>query len=121
MQLLGKGVEIDLGQKLPDGLGPMAALKLSSYFSSISRYSSSDKTCFLSWGCGPGRSRCRRRSIIPSPKPWATYQNQPHAGRMPLKYQMWETGAASSIWPIRSLLTLARVTSTPQRSQTLPL
>ncbi len=40
---------------------------------------------------------------------------------MPLKYQMWETGAASSMWPIRSRRTLERVTSTPQRSQILPL
>src|SRR5699024_8558079 len=32
-----------------------------------------------------------------------------------------ETGAASSIWPIRSRRTLALVTSTPQRSQTTPL
>ncbi len=38
-----------------------------------------------------------------------------------LKYQMWETGAASSMWPMRSRLTLALVTSTPQRSQMMPL
>ena len=38
-----------------------------------------------------------------------------------LKYQMCETGAASSIEPMRSRRTFARVTSTPQRSQTLPL
>jgi hypothetical protein len=30
-------------------------------------------------------------------------------------------GAASSMWPIRSRRTLARVTSTPQRSQMMPL
>ena len=40
---------------------------------------------------------------------------------MPLKYQMWDTGAASSMWPMRSRRTLALVTSTPQRSHTLPL
>ena len=38
-----------------------------------------------------------------------------------LKYQMCETGAASSMWPMRSRRTLALVTSTPQRSQTMPL
>ena len=38
-----------------------------------------------------------------------------------MKYQMWVTGAASSMWPIRSRRTLARVTSTPQRSQMMPL
>ena len=40
---------------------------------------------------------------------------------MPLTYQMWLTGAASSMWPIRSRRTLARVTSTPHLSQMTPL
>ena len=39
----------------------------------------------------------------------------------PFRYQMWHTGAASSMWPIRSRRTFARVTSTPQRSQMIPL
>ncbi len=39
----------------------------------------------------------------------------------PLKYQMCVTGAASSMWPIRSRRTFERVTSTPQRSQMIPL
>ena len=39
----------------------------------------------------------------------------------PLKYQMWVTGAASSMWPMRSRRTEDLVTSTPQRSQTMPL
>ena len=34
---------------------------------------------------------------------------------------MCTTGAASSMWPIRSRRTLDRVTSTPQRSQMIPL
>ncbi len=38
-----------------------------------------------------------------------------------LKNQMCETGAASSMWPIRSRRTLECVTSTPQRSQVIPL
>ena len=46
---------------------------------------------------------------------------RPIREEVPLKYQMWETGAASSMWPIRSRRTLERVTSTPQRSQILPL
>jgi hypothetical protein len=33
---------------------------------------------------------------------------------------MWQTGTASSMWPIRSRRTFERVTSTPQRSQTCP-
>ena len=40
---------------------------------------------------------------------------------MARKYQMWDTGAASSMWPMRSRRTLARVTSTPHLSQTMPL
>ncbi len=38
-----------------------------------------------------------------------------------LKNQMWQTGTASSMWPMRSRRTRARVTSTPQRSQMTPL
>ena len=38
-----------------------------------------------------------------------------------MKYQMCVTGAASSMWPIRSRRTLLRVISTPQRSQMMPL
>src|SRR5699024_4711969 len=48
-------------------------------------------------------------------------KSSPMREGMPLKYHMWETGAASSICPILSRRTLARVTSTPQRSQTMPL
>ena len=40
---------------------------------------------------------------------------------MPLKYQMCVTGAARSMWPILSLLTLDWVTSTPHLSHTIPL
>ena len=38
----------------------------------------------------------------------------------PSKYQMCVTGAASSMWPMRSRRTLERVIS-PQRSQMMPL
>ena len=40
---------------------------------------------------------------------------------IPLKYQICETGAANSICPMRSRRTFERVTSTPHRSQTIPL
>ena len=40
---------------------------------------------------------------------------------MPLKYQMWLTGLASWMWPIRSRRTFERVTSTPHLSQMMPL
>ena len=39
---------------------------------------------------------------------------------MPLKYQIWLTGAASSMWPMRSRRTLALVTSTPHLSHLKP-
>ena len=39
---------------------------------------------------------------------------------MHLKNQMWLTGTASSMWPMRSRRTRANVTSTPQRSQITP-
>ena len=38
----------------------------------------------------------------------------------PLENQMCATGADSSMWPMRSRRTLARVTSTPQRSHLMP-
>ena len=38
-----------------------------------------------------------------------------------LRNQMCETGTASSMWPMRSRRTRATVTSTPQRSQVMPL
>ncbi len=34
--------------------------------------------------------------------------------------QMWATGEASSMWPMRSRRTLVRVTSTPHFSQVMP-
>ncbi len=40
---------------------------------------------------------------------------------MPLKYQMWLTGAASSMWPMRSRRTLLLVTCTPHLSQIFSL
>ena len=46
---------------------------------------------------------------------------RPMRDGMPLKYQMCDTGAASSMWPMRSRRTLALVTSTPHLSQILPL
>ena len=45
----------------------------------------------------------------------------PRREGMHLKNQMWETGTASSMWPMRSRRTRASVTSTPHRSQITPL
>ncbi len=40
---------------------------------------------------------------------------------IPLKYQMWDTGQARLMWPMRSRRTLELVTSTPHLSHTVPL
>ena len=40
---------------------------------------------------------------------------------VPLKYQIWDTGQARAMWPIRSRRTLELVTSTPHLSQMVPL
>ena len=45
----------------------------------------------------------------------------PSRDGVPLKYQMWLTGLASWMWPMRSRRTLLRVTSTPHLSQMMPL
>ena len=37
-----------------------------------------------------------------------------------LRNQMWATGDASSMWPMRSRRTLDWITSTPHFSQTMP-
>ena len=47
--------------------------------------------------------------------------NAPRRLGIALKNQMWTTGAASSIWPIRFRRTRLCVTFTPQRSQIIPL
>ncbi len=48
-------------------------------------------------------------------------KNARGATGVPLKYQMWLTGLASWMWPIRSRRTFERVTSTPHLSQMMPL
>ncbi len=40
---------------------------------------------------------------------------------VPFTNQMWLTGDASSMWPMRSRRTFERATSTPHLSQTMPL
>ena len=45
----------------------------------------------------------------------------PRRDGMALKNQMWTTGAASSMWPMRLRRTRLCVTLTPQRSQIMPL
>ena len=102
---------------------PMLASKSSSYFSRISRYSFSVRNCILV------SSRAEPGSVTIYMAKYRTFSSirgeisriRPIREGMPLKYQIWETGAASSIWPMRSLRTLERVTSTPQRSQIFPL
>ena len=59
------------------------------------------------------RIRSRLRGLMSS--------RMPRRDGVPLKYQMWLTGLASWMWPIRSRRTLERVTSTPHLSQMMPL
>src|SRR5690606_32767400 len=47
-------------------------------------------------------------------------RNRPMRDGRDLRNQIWATGLASSMWPMRSRRTLARVTSTPHFSQTMP-
>ena len=102
---------------------PMPASKSSSYFSFKSRYSFSVRVCILE------SSRTLPGLVTMYMEKYSTRSStrgdkskiRPIREGMPLKYQMWDTGAASSMWPMRSRRTLLRVTSTPQRSQILPL
>jgi hypothetical protein len=48
-------------------------------------------------------------------------EQQADARGSDLRNQMCATGAASSMWPMRSRRTLVTVTSTPHFSQTTPL
>ena len=49
------------------------------------------------------------------------FSSAPKRLGMALKNQMWTTGAASSMWPIRLRRTRLWVIFTPQRSQIIPL
>ena len=63
-------------------------------------------------------SSCLAFSSSRTSVPMSRYANHE---RVPRRYQMCTTGAASSMWPMRSRRTFERVTSTPQRSQMMPL
>ena len=62
--------------------------------------------------CGVEVTRSRLRGEMSS--------SSPSRLGVPFTYQMCATGAASSMCPIRSRRTFARVTSTPHLSQTVP-
>src|SRR6266446_1882893 len=71
------------------------------------------------------RARVRRERMghieLASPvSPVWFFKGLPSRSGSPLKSQTWEAGDASSMWPIRSRRTRARVTSTPHLSQTTP-
>ena len=102
---------------------PIPATKLSSpNLSTASLYSFSLKSCFF-------KSEVSLGSITTYEAKYKTFskalgdvsKSNPILEGIPLKYQMWDTGAANSMCPILSLLTLAFVTSTPHLSQTIPL
>ena len=92
------------------------------YFSSASWYSFSDNTCvFVNEDVPLSVTIYEAKYITFSRFLGETSSNKAILLGIPLKYQMWATGAASSICPILSRLTLDFVTSTPHLSQTIPL
>lgn len=102
---------------------PMPAENASSpYWSCASRSSSSVISWNFSSGVRPGSmtiyaSKYSTRSSCLS----CMSSSRPMRLGSDFRNQMCATGAASSIWPIRSRRTFETVTSTPHFSQTMPL
>ena len=76
------------------------------------RWRASSSTCVTMYRA-KYRMRSRLRGLMSS--------RMPSRLGVPLKYQMWLTGLASWMWPMRSRRTFERVTSTPHLSQMIPL
>ena len=92
------------------------------YFSSASRSSLSLITCLYVRFVLPGSSTTYAAKYKTLSSDLGDISSsKPMRLGIPLKYQIWLTGAASVMWPIRSRRTLARVISTPHLSQTMPL
>jgi hypothetical protein len=101
---------------------PIPARKLFPKFTILSRYSLSFKTCFFDSRVCPGSiTTYEAKYNIFSSALGDMSSKSPMRLGIPLKYHICDTGAASSICPILSRRTFERVTSTPQRSQTMPL
>ena len=101
---------------------PIPTLNAEPHFSYAAAYSCSDNICLKDKSVSPAS-----RTIYDAK--YNTFSStlgersriSPIRLGIPLKYHICDTGAARLICPIRSLRTLAFVTSTPQRSQTIPL
>ena len=92
------------------------------YSSVTRRYSASEITSFLLKFVVPGSRTTKEAKYNTFSSAFGDISRiNPIRLGIPLKYQIWDTGAASSMCPILSLLTLAFVTSTPHLSQTTPL
>ncbi len=93
------------------------------YWFSMSLRSMSFMTCLRSsMGTLPGSMTTYAAKYITCSRALGLMsRTRPMREGTPRKYQMWETGAASSMWPMRSRRTLARVTSTPHFSHMMPL
>src|SRR5699024_12032243 len=86
------------------------------------RFSLSDNNCFFSSGVLPESvTTYAAKYKISSSARGLISKISPIRLVIPLKYQIWDTGAASSICAILSRRTFAFVTSTPHRSHTTPL
>ena len=101
-------------------------IEISSSFSSLSFVKASKSECKISRCCFLSDSST---SVT---RYWAKYKtlsrflgerssSSPSRLGVPFENHMWATGAARSIWPILSRLTLDRATSTPHLSQVTPL
>ena len=101
---------------------PIPTLNASPYLSYASLYSFSERTCLYISSVSPGsRTTYDAKYNTFSSIRGDISRINPILLGIPLKYQICETGAASSIEPIRSLLTLDFVTPTPHLSQITPL
>ena len=90
--------------------------------SSFSIFSRSVMTCFMARSVVPGSSTTWQAKYSTCSSAFGLMSSM-RAMRegTPLKYHMCDTGAASSICPMRSRRTLLLVTSTPHLSQMTPL
>ena len=101
---------------------PIPTLNVSPYLSYASLYSFSERTCLYINSVSPASSTIYDAKYKTFSSTLGDKSRiSPILLGIPLKYHICDTGAANSIEPIRSLRTLAFVTSTPHLSQITPL
>ena len=94
----------------------------SPYCARASMSCASERICLYSSGVSPGSSTIKfTKYTTCSSALGVMSRRSPIREGTPLKYHMCVTGAASSMCPMRSRRTFARVTSTPHLSHITPL